>query len=308
MAKKHCLYILIETEESNNSNFKIYKEEPNPQSPVFFTSTVDDPNILREGEIYKITNEKFLDSVINTEKYSQIIFLDKGYLYEKEKSNFPRIYLILNRNEKNDIYIYTPKYKKTENDNFINFICEDENCKAEGILDLLKNDFNIIKEHKIQHKDYHINDDLHFTTQFFWSFIFKYREIKTLQIALLPHEYNIKMIYLEPLLLNMNNNINIANKNNYINLGKNIFNTIKDKDKCNIKEEKPNKEEKIFELSKDFKNNNPEKTNIFLGKSRSKSPPILFNSINYNNNTNTNNNIISNNDIENDNKNNNANI
>ena len=85
MAKNRCLYILIETEESNNSNCKIYKEEINNQLPIFFTSTNDDPNFLREGEIYKITNEKFLDSIINTEKYSQIILLDKGYLYEREK-------------------------------------------------------------------------------------------------------------------------------------------------------------------------------------------------------------------------------
>ena len=299
MAKKRCLYILIETEESNNFNFKIYNEETNNQLPVFFTSTMNDPNFLREGEIYKITNEKFLDSVINTEKYSQIILLDKGYLYEKEKekskskSNFPLIYLILNRNEKNDIYIYTQKTNKIEKENFIEFICEDQNCKAEGILDLLKNDFSIIKEHEIQHKDYHINDDVHFSTQFFWSFIFKYREIKTLQIVLLPHEYDIKMIYNDPLLFNRNTN------NTYINLSKNIFNTVKEKEKEKVNNI-INKEEKIFELSKDLNkenkdnknkellnnnNNTNEKSNIFLGKSRSKSPPVLFNSINYNNNT-----------------------
>ena len=298
LSKKNCLYILIETEESKNTNFKIYKDETGPQSPLFLTYQGGDPTVLREGEIYNITNEKFLDNVIHTDKYSQIILFDKGYLYEKIKPNIPVIYLILNRNEKNDIYIYTPS-DNNSNNNLINFVCEDDHCKAEGILDIEKNNFSIIKEHQIQHKDYHINDDIHFSAQFFWSFIFKYREIKTLQIVLLPPEYDLKMIYNFPLLLTQKH-INFNNTNNNIHNNKNIFSTVKEKEKekinnINIQEKK---EEKIFELKKDYNNkdNSLERNNIFLGKTKSKSPPILFNSVNCGNNNN--------NDINKNNKNN----
>ena len=73
-AKKKCLYVLIETEESKNNYRQNKDDNNNIPSPIFFTSTLGDPNGVKEGEIYKICNEHLLDSIIKTEKYTQLIF------------------------------------------------------------------------------------------------------------------------------------------------------------------------------------------------------------------------------------------
>ena len=333
-AKKKCLYVLIETEESKNNYRQNKDENNNIPSPIFFTSTLGDPNGVKEGEVYKICNEHLLDSIIKTEKYTQLIFFDRGYLLEKEKPKFPKINLIVDRDEKNDIYIYTLKNKNNSyslnslsnmnNSSNISFICEDLNCKGEGILDIDKNIFFVNHEHEIKHKDYHINEDSHFTVQFFWNCLFKYREIKTLEVILLPNEFDLKMIYNNPSLINQdlyieqNKNINIYN-NQPVNKPKEniLFSTtrdiffLKNKEQENKKEKNTNNfnvstisnsieevknDKKFIKTKKNYNSNNLNisKITFTLDKGIKKDNIPLFNSINYNTNANNDNNNTNN--------------
>jgi len=293
IAKKRSLFVLIETAETNNNFFKIYKEDSNSlnsnPAPIFYTSTLVDPNGIKDGEIYKIFNEQFLESIIKTEKYSQLIFCDRGYLLEKEKPSYPKINLIVDRNEKNDIYIYTLKLdnknNNINNNKNIVFSCEDLNCKGEGILDLEKNNFSIVHQHEIKHKDYHINEDSHFTVQFFWNLLFKYREIKTIEVILLPNEYDLKAICNNPTLIcqNINKNYNTKSK------GEILFSTSTEKDrilekKTLAEKEAENKKEKSLNSSIEQKDNSSKsnigKTTFHLKNNKSHLP--IFSSINYN--------------------------
>ena len=199
IAKKKCLYVLIETIETIN-NSKIFNDE-HTSARKFCTSNIPELTDIKDGEIYKICNEQLLDSIIKTEKFNQLIFLDKGYLLELEKPNTPTINLIVNRNDKNDIYIYELNKGRNNINNklFISFICEDKNCKGEGVLEIEKNIFTIIHEHEMKHKDYHVNEDSHFTEQLFWNFVYKYKQIKTLQVIILPNDYDLKVVYNNPL-------------------------------------------------------------------------------------------------------------
>ena len=65
----------------------------------------------------------------------------------------------------------------------MNFICEDQNCKGEGLLDIEKNNFIIIHSHEIKHKDYHINEDSHFTVNFFGIFYLSIEKLKPCKLS-----------------------------------------------------------------------------------------------------------------------------
>ena len=196
--KKKTLYVEIETTDKEKQN--INNTNKIDQVPIFYTLTPIDPNNIKENEIFNFPNQinsfQNFEEIIKTGLYNQIILIDRGYLFKKENPKKPIINLIVDRNEKNDIYIYqlkpTINLEKNSKTNFI-FCCEDKNCNAEGILDIEKNTFSIIKKHKIQHKDYHINNT-HYTIQIFWNFLYKFKEIKTVQVLIVPLEYDIKTL------------------------------------------------------------------------------------------------------------------
>ena len=181
--KHNTLYIDIETSEKQSI---IKDSEKQIRAPLFSIQTDFSLYAIKENEIYTFTTQSNifhnLEKIIYNFPCEQIILIDRGFLFKKENPLNPKIFYLINKVEKNDIKIY-----HLEKESNLLFKCEEENCYAFGQLDIEKQIFNLENEHSnIEHNN--------LSKYKFLEFFSKFKDIKIVEILIVPTEYDLKKI------------------------------------------------------------------------------------------------------------------